>query len=304
MNGRRLGEPARHIDWLLTPGRLRETVNREPFGFQHNLSELGLFAIGALTKLAEKYAGHPQDYFVSMGASVPGEEFYTAVHGMEAPREALKRLDTGHYRILLKRPERHDPAFRVLFTVLLNEIVECSGWFESQRIVRAESAIFISSAATITPFHFDPETAFFSQIEGEKRYHVYSPEAVSEPELERFYRSGVLNIAQLDLARRNSSREHVFSLRPGMGFHQPQNAPHWVETGAARAVSYSVVFETDVSRAMGRTRAFNHYWRRLGKEPAEPGAYPLLDAGKASVMRVAFPMRSGLKRILRRKKDH
>jgi hypothetical protein len=292
------------LRWSLTAEQLREAVTREPFGFQHNLKECGLFEAGALATLCEKYTGRNEDYFVSMGATIPGEAFYAASHGMAVPQEAFEHLDDDHYRILLKRPETYEPAFAALLAGLLKEIGEQCGCFEGRRILRAESAIFISSAATITPFHFDPETAFFCQIEGEKRYHVYSPTAVSEVELELFYRGGVLSIAQLDLAKRDPSREHLFPLKPGAGLHQPQNAPHWVETGATRSVSYSIVFETDASRALGRVRAFNHYWRRLGLEPTAPKRHPIIDAGKAAIISAAFPMRRALRRMLRRKRSH
>jgi len=104
----------------------------------------------------------------------------------------------------------------------------------------------------------------------------------------------VLSIAQLDLAKRDPTRECVFALKPGMGFHQPQNAPHWVETGAERSISYSFVFETDVSRARNRIRACNYFLRRAGISPALPGARPTADAAKAVAMRVVFPVRRRL----------
>jgi hypothetical protein len=291
--------PSGHLRWVLGAGALREAVGREPFGFQHNLDRLGFFAGDALARLCKRYVGWPEDYFVSMGAAAPGEAFYAAPHRMAPPREALERLDGDHIRILLKRPERHEPAFASLLAELLGEIGQGCGCFDRQRLLRAESAVFISSAHTLTPFHFDPEMSFFCQIEGDKHYHVYVPAAVTEAELEMFYRGGVISIAELDLSRRDPSQERLFELKPGCGLHQPQNAPHWVETDTGRSVSYSVVFETDRSHALGQVRAFNHYWRRLGLTPAVPGRHPLLDAGKASLAHAAFPLRRGLRRIRR-----
>jgi hypothetical protein len=149
----------------------------------------------------------------------------------------------------------------------------------------------ISSAATTTPIHFDPEIGFFSQIEGEKFYHVYSPASVTEPELERFYIRGAVAIGKVDLSRRDPAYEHVFNLGPSKGFHQPQNAPHWVQTGKSRSISYTLVFETDATRALGRTRAFNHYQRKSGLRPVHPGTHSALDAAKAGVMLAVIPAR-------------
>jgi hypothetical protein len=166
--------------------------------------------------------------------------------------------------------------------------------------VRLESAILISSAATITPFHFDPEIGFFSQIEGEKTYHVYSPTVVTEAELEPFYLWGEVSIAQVNLATRDRSREYVFALEPGKGLHQPQNAPHWVETSKSRSVSFTFVFETDATRARGRVRAFNHYLRKFWLKPSSPGSSPTLDDFKAGTMKWVIPIRKGAGRVLRK----
>ena len=164
----------------------------------------------------------------------------------------MESLDTAPCRLLLKRPENYDPHFRLLLDRLFAEVVALQPELASEKIVRLESAVFFTSAATTTPFHFDPEIAFFSQIVGEKIYHVFAPDVLTESELEDFYVRNVINIGQVDLDRRNPASEHVFRLSPGFGLHQPQNAPHWVETVRSRSISYSFVFETASSRARGR----------------------------------------------------
>ncbi len=206
-----------------------------------------------------------------------------------SPLEAIDRLDSGSFRVLLKRPENYDARFRKLLDTLFDQVVELRGGIGNQRVVRKESAILISSAATTTPFHFDPEINFFSQIEGEKIYHVYSPSSLTEAELERFYVRGAVNIGQVDLANRDPSHEHVFTLGPGKGLHQPQNAPHWVETRGSRSISFPFVFETDFTRTVGRVRAFNFCLRKLGLNPARPGTHPALEAVKAGTMDVVIP---------------
>jgi hypothetical protein len=279
--------------------RLPRQFDREPFGYRHNLQSLDIFTPESLAELVARFRSHPKDYFVAAGARNAGTEFFAVEHGQFDPQEALRRLDSTGLRILLKRPENHHSGFRRLLDTLFDQVIALRGGLKGERIVRLESAVFITSASSITPFHFDPEIAFFAQIEGEKIYHVYSPSCVSEAELENFYRCGIVSIAQVELGRRDPGAEHVFALSPGKGLHQPQNSPHWVETRASRSVSYSFVFETDASRARGRTLACNYYLRRAGMSPRSPGASVAGDAMKSGAMRVLQPLRQ-LRSVVRR----
>lgn len=264
--------------------------DREPFGFTHNLSGLDLFRPESLQHLTEKFSGSPRDYFIAGSAPAPGTKFYSVPNGGLNPSEALANLDKEHCRILLKRPENHDARFQDLLETLFRQVVDSRGGLGNERIERLESAVLISSGSTTTPIHFDPEVGFFSQIEGEKFYHVYPPDCASESELERFYIRGRVDIGNVDIMGLDREREHTFNLGPGKGFHQPQNAPHWVQTGKARSVSYTFVFQTDVSRSLGRTRAFNFCLRKFGLDPSLPGTHPRLDASKADAMRAMAPI--------------
>jgi hypothetical protein len=287
------GAPALYIE---TNG-FAAAFDRQPFGFSHNLHTLDLFRFDSLLGLAQKYAAAPRDYFVAAAAASAATRFESVPHGQCAVEEALKRIDSAPMRVLLKRPENHDARFRHLLDSLFEQVVSLRGGLQGERVVRLESAVFVTSASSITPCHFDPEIAFFAQIEGRKNYHVYAPASMSEAELESFYRRGIVSIAQVDLLTRNPKFESFYPLEPGHGHHQPQNSPHWVETAAERSISYSFVFETDVSRARNRTRACNYFLRRAGISPAAPGAHPAADAVKAAVMRVMFPIRRRLSNL-------
>lgn len=270
--------------------KFRQCFDSEPFGFSHNLSSLDLFKFDSLLTLGEKFSGSPRDYFIAGSAPSPGTKFYAVPNGGYKPRQAIENLERGSHRVLLKRPEDHDPQFRDLLHTLFRQVVELRGGLGNERVERLESAVLISSSSTTTPIHFDPEVGFFSQIEGEKFYHVYPPACTSETELERFYVRGRVDIGNVDISKLDPAREHVFNLGPGKGFHQPQNAPHWVRTGKSRSVSYTFVFQTNASRTQGRIRAFNYCLRRLGIDPSRPGAHPGLDAAKASAMYGAIPI--------------
>jgi len=280
-----------------TPKDASALFNVTPFGFKHTLSELDLFRFDTLCDLARKY---DRDFYVAGGAATPGERFYSVSSFAHTPYEALQRLDLEHQRLLLKRPEQYDSRYRDLMHALFEQIVRLKGGLGDERVVRLTSSILISSAATTTPFHFDPEMTFFFQIDGEKSYHLYPPAVLSEPELEDFYWMGIVNIGQVELTGRDPAREYLFELSAGRGMHQPQNSPHWVQTQESRSISYTISFETDASRKLGRTRAFNYYERKLGLRPTAPGLHPARDAAKGLAMQAAIPLRKGLSNAVRK----
>lgn len=274
--------------------------NVEPLALSHNLSELDLFKLDSLFELAEGYSAYPQDAFVASSAPSANVDFNSVPHSQHSAHVAMSLIDTAPYRILLKRPEQHDDGFRELINAIFESISDARGGFGNEKVVRLESAVFVSSAKTTTPIHFDPEIGFFSQIAGEKIYHVYPPANVSEAELEPFYIKSSVEIGKVDVNRRDPSREHVFHLGPGKGLHQPQNSPHWVETCSSRSISYTVVLETDVTRSLGRTRAFNHYARKVGFAPGQPGQHPTTDSVKANAMNAVLPIRKLAGSVIRK----
>lgn len=280
----------------LPPNSIEQSFNREPFGFDHNLSQLDMFELGSLARLAYKQygPGHESDFFLASSATAPDERFRAVKPVNLSLSDAFRSLNKHSIRILLKRPENHDPRFRKLRDGLVEQILDRSPELRNDHVLRLESAIFITSAATLTPFHFDPSAVFFCQIMGEKTYHLYSPTTLTEPELEQFYFRGMVDIAQVELTKRDPKQEHVFRLSAGTGLHQPQNAPHWVETQRDISVSYSFFFETLTARKINRIRGFNHYLRMAGAQPQPPGRHPSIDALKAEAMNVWIPCRKTL----------
>jgi hypothetical protein len=283
------GAPTTHLKF--DAAEFRDKFDGEPFAFSHDLHTLDLFSPERLADLTRRFDAAPRDYFVSASAPSADTEFFKVNHDLCKPSDAMARLDNEAIRILLKRPEDHDPAFKRLLEDLFAQIVALRPELRRQRVVRLEAGIFITSAASTTPFHFDPEINFFSQIEGEKEYHVYAPAALHARELEKFYIQGQVSIGQVDLHGRDAAYERLYKLRPGIGFHQPQNSPHWVQTRASRSISYAFVYETDVTRMRNAARACNHYLRRAGLEPSEPGSHPARDALKSAAMSMLMPVR-------------
>jgi hypothetical protein len=268
----------------IDPKSYQTFYNKTPFGFTHNLHRLDIFQFDSISELLDRYTGASNDYYVAGSAATAGSAFFEAPHIKLTPKEAIHQLNERPTRILLKRLENHDDRFRRLLELIIKQIRNIPGGLGDQPILRIQSSLFITSAASTTPLHFDPEVGFFTQIEGDKTYHVYSPDDVREEDLEDFYVRGKVSIGQLDLGQRDPGKEQVYNLRAGHGFHQPQNAPHWVETCGSRSISYSCVFETKADRALGRTRAFNYYERKLGMRPTPPGQNSQLDNVKAEAI--------------------
>ena len=268
-----------------------DRFNLVPQALSHGLHEHPLFAPDNVRALVAGWPG--KDFFVAGGAPDPGTAFYAAPHTSLTPAAAFEVLGHGSHRILLKRLEQHSPGFRELLASLLEEVLMLHPVLRREKIVRLESFMFISSASTITPFHFDPEIGFFFQILGNKTYHIYSPDVLAEQELEKYYLAGQIDIGQVDLGSRKALPEFRFDLAPGLGMHQPANAPHWVETSDTLSISYSFSIETDRTRSVGRTRAFNGLCRRLSMTPASLGAQPMADSMKANCMQLARPLISG-----------
>ncbi|WP_146030245.1 hypothetical protein [Methylocella silvestris] len=275
----------------MAPETLNACYDKEPFGFEHSLHKLEMMTFDSLQTLSEKYIGHNGDYYVCSSAKTPDTAFNSVPVAAYAPHQAMQKVGSERLRVLMKRPENYAPEFRDLLEHLIKQICEGAEGLKRKDVIRIEGGLLISSSAATTPFHFDPETNFFSQIEGEKIYHVYSPSVLSERELERFFHIGRLSIAQVDLKGRDPAREHVFRLNAGLGLHQPLNAPHWVETRDSRSISFAMVYETEATRVRAQTRAANYYLRLLALNPTRPGVNPAADALKTKAMNFMLPIR-------------
>src|SRR5438105_4585280 len=148
----------------LEPQILDATFNREPVGFHHNLHALEIFQLDSLRTLAKKYTGHEGDCMVASGASTPDQKFRAVRAPNLTPAQAMERLKTESVRILLKRPQNYDARFQRLLDELTRQVISRSKELQSDRMLRLESSIFVTSAKTLTPFHFDPSAVFFFQI--------------------------------------------------------------------------------------------------------------------------------------------
>lgn len=110
--------PLMHLDSRM----LATAFDRHPLGFQHDLHKLEQFESDMLEALAQCYEGKQGDYFVAASAPTPGTAFYKVPTLVNTPKAALASLHEVPARVLLKRPENHDPRFRVLLDTLFNQV--------------------------------------------------------------------------------------------------------------------------------------------------------------------------------------
>ena len=89
---------------------------------------------------------------------------------------------------------------------------------------RLKSSIFISAPQATTPFHFDPEVNFFSQVEGEKIYHLYEPSVLAEDEVEPLYVRATTDIGQVDRRVGTRAPNMYFGCNPGRACTTPGRA--------------------------------------------------------------------------------
>jgi hypothetical protein len=107
----------------IDPQPYSANYNRVPFGFTHNLHHLDIFQFDAICDLAAKYeTASDSDYFVAGSAISADSAFFAAEHIKLRPRAAIEHLDDKPTRILLKRPENHDPKFRELLETIVEQL--------------------------------------------------------------------------------------------------------------------------------------------------------------------------------------
>ncbi len=263
-------------------------INKEPFAFRHDLGDHALFELDRLARLGDSM--DPGDFFVSVPARGVDAEFYGEEQARPDVRvsQVLGEIENGRYKVLLKRPENYDEAYRVLLDELLAQMFEATGT-RARDVLRAESGVFITGCRAITPYHFDPELAFFMQIKGPKEYHVFSPQATTDAERELYYQRDYTDVGRVTMRTASKPYELEVQLEPGIGLHQPSEGPHWVRTIDSVSVSYAVGIETRQTRSTGRTHAYNHFARKAGLSPIPYGDNPRVDRFKSAAMRVGFP---------------
>ena len=279
--------------YLQIDGELfRERFPGRQFRIAHQLTDHPLFTMKRLLRLAKSLPPHRVEYY-SGKASVSQNPSTTPVTGLSL-EETLRNIHMAESWVALKYVEL-DPDYRAL-------LLECVGELRqhSERILlgthQPEAYIFISSAGSVTPFHFDDEHNFLLQIRGWKQVHTWTEDraGINQRDLERYYLGGHRNIPLRDEI---APRAETFLLEPGQGLHIPVHSPHWVKNGDEVSVSFSVTFRSAPLARQASIHWLNGKLRRFGLSPRPPGNAPVGDVVKAWTARTVRTILWRLRRV-------
>lgn len=275
--------------WLLFDQReFRAGYNEHPFLVRHRLADHPMFDFRALAALCRRLPREQVQY--RFGVVPADAEFDTSLErfrGQLTLDDAIERMEEKQAYIAIYNPES-DPEYQPAIEGLLGEIAAQTepiepglNWYSTY--------IFITAHDSVTPYHMDREMNFLLQIRGTKTVRLWDP---GDPE--------IMTPAQKDqlLTQRSEPRPTykpsfedkamTFELAPGLGVHHPFIAPHLVITGKQLSISLAITFRTHRSDVWTDAHRFNHRLRsRLGIAPGSVGSFGIIDATKASIIRLS-----------------
>ncbi len=279
------GAQPEHRLLQMNPQMFRQCFDRRPFLIGHHLAGHPLFELSRLIRLSQTLPEANVEYNAGdIPISLAADR--TPRNGLSAG-ETIRRIAQCKSWLVLKYVE-HDPDYRALLHRCLAEVARHS---EPMRpgMCFAQGFIFITSPASVTPYHMDPEHNFLLQIRGSKRIHLFDGRdrsIVSEEELERHYGGAHRNLVYRDDL---ATKGWTFELKPGFGLHFPVTAPHYVKNGPEVSVSFSITFRTPDIERRSEVHNFNAFLRRSGLQPGTVGKHPWRDRLKS------FNVRAGRK---------
>ena len=264
---------------------------REPFRISHSLQDHKLFQLPRLIELARSMPGDRIEY--NSGDVPPGVR-PEDVPGIDmAVDEVIAQIENCHAWMVIKNVE-HDPQYKALLETFVAELSLASGKARDQ-FSDLQGFVFVSSAHSTTPFHFDAEENVLVQIRGEKFVHLFDNadrSLVSEEALEiapSKHRNQHYEDAFEDRAVR-------FVLNAGDGVHIPYTHPHWVRTGGEYCISMAMTWKTPQVIRLNKIRMMNATLRRFGFAQSAPGTWPMADAAKVFAHDVARAIIDPLRR--------
>lgn len=271
----------------------RENYNRLPFGLFHNLSPHPLFHRTRLTELLKTIVEHhPDRLFFNVGRLGVDRGWDDTTERRFSAQEAFEQIETAEAWIIL-RGVQIVPEYDRLLVQILREIHAVSGRNLERDTKNWNISIIISSPNRITPYHMDADCNYLLQLHGSKTAYVFDGRdrsVVTTRELEQFF-LGDINAAQYK--EDTQAGAWRFELTPGAGVHIPVTFPHWVQNDNNVSISASINF-CFVDRTIADAHRINHYLRRLGINPRQPGQSEMADGVKkfaAKTFRILSPRR-------------
>ncbi|VTU18574.1 hypothetical protein H6CHR_01008 [Variovorax sp. PBL-H6] len=255
-------------------------LNKNAFAFRHNLQGHPLFTIQKLAELSKHVFDWPdyQRYFPFDQRSLPTSELKRIL------RDSILDVANNGRWLALHQIDMVAPEYAELLDQLFADIEELTGTPIRSRMAWGSMSIFMNAPGLSVPYHFDHETNFLMQIEGEKEARLYPPalQTLTIEEIEDFYRHNPIAARYRDeLATAGT----VFTLTPGIAVHHPPLAAHKIQNGNSVSVSLSIYYTTPDMEDRARVHQANYCMRKLGLKPRPIDESTFWDGAKAKFMR-------------------
>jgi hypothetical protein len=241
-----------------------------PGPLRHQLADHALLSIEALAALGEALGPGQVEYNQSLlPVGIAPEDIPANGLGIA---ETIRTIAANQSWAVLKNIEAV-PAYRALLMDLLSELEPVVA-ARTGPMLSPQGFIFISSPRSITPFHFDPEHNILLNIWGDKVMHVWpagDERFAAAQEHERYHAGGHRN---LPWEEGFAGQELAVPLGAGDAVHMPVMAPHYVEVGAAPALSLSITWRSEWSYREAEGHAANRWLRQFGINAPMPPRWP------------------------------
>ncbi len=256
-----------------------KAMDEAPFAFSHRLAAHPLFTIPQIARLSQRVFDRPdyRRYFPLDQRSLPKQELARRI------RQDICDIGSNGRWLALHYVDEMDPAYNELFELMLVDIEDLTGLPIRRRMSWGGMSIFMNSPGLKVPYHFDHETNFLMQVQGEKEVRLYPRglATLSIEELEDFYHENPMAGRWRDEL---SDAGASFVLKPGTGVHHPPLAPHFLRNGSEVSVSVSIYFAMPEMDYQARVHQANYCLRMLGLHPRLPGSSVYWDRVKSGVM--------------------
>ncbi len=256
----------------IDPAVAREKFLKRPFKLKHGLSGHPLFSLQRLVELAKSL---PRDRIEYNSGKVAVGVKPEDVPKIDMPAEdVIRTIETANAWLVIKFVNQ-DLAYNELLKTFVDEANAAAGKKPGD-YSDLQGFIFVSSADSITPFHFDAEENILIQIKGEKFVRTFDNddrELVSEEAME-LAPSRHRNIRYEPWFEKRAT---LHALKLGDAVHMPYTVPHWVSTGNTYSISMAMTWKTPEVVRLNKIRLINGTLRHYGLPQKPPGVSPRLD---------------------------
>jgi len=257
-----------------------KNLNERAFAFRHHLRGHPLFTLEQLADVSEHVFEYP-DYERYCAFS---ERRLPKAEQMRMLRESILNIGHNGRWLALHQIDKVVPEYAQLLDRLFADIEYIIDTPIRSTMTWGSMSIFMNAPGLSVPYHFDHETNFLMQIEGEKEARLYPPglQTLTIEEIEDFYRHNPMAGRYRDEL---ASAGTAFTLTPGVAVHHPPLAAHKIQNGNAVSISVAIYYTMPDMEDRARVHQANYCMRRLGLTPRPIGESAFWDATKVRFMR-------------------